>query len=166
MKTRQLRDLVVLPVLDYMRDISGYNLNTESAVALLLGTAAVESDMGMYIRQYPAGPARGIYQIEVRSFDDLWEWASNRPALINTVNAFVSKSPWPLSLQICGNLYLATAVSRLYYWRVPDSLPVGRDAEPYGIYWKRFYNTAEGSGTVEKFIAAWDRHGVGDVLAA
>lgn len=165
MKTKQVCDLVIRPVVDYMTDLSGVRLNTESAVALLLGTAAVESDMGKYIRQYPAGPARGIYQIEVGSFNDLWEWIALRPPLLSTVNAFVSKSPWPLALQVCGNLYLATAVSRLYYWRVPEALPVGKDPSAYGSYWKRFYNTAEGKGTVEKFVDAWERHGVGDVIS-
>src|SRR5262249_31922252 len=152
------------PVLDYMTDESKIRLNSEPAVALLLGTCAVESEMGQFIRQYPLGPARGVFQLEERSFDDLWSWIQAHSQLLVSVSAFVSRSPWPLSSQVCGNLYLATALCRLYYYRVPKPLPGGRDPSVYGAYWKAYYNTPEGSGTIDRFVQAWTRHAVGDCL--
>jgi len=38
---------------------------------------------------------------------------------------------------------------RLHYWRVPRSIPKTLDEQ--AAYWKNWYNTAKGAGTVEHF---------------
>lgn len=60
-----LRDLIIRPTLVEMGHYS------PAAEALLLGTAAHESHGGRYLSQI-RGPARGIYQMEPATHDDLW----------------------------------------------------------------------------------------------
>ncbi len=47
------------------------------------------------------------------------------------------------------NLIAQIVVCRLHYWRVPKKLPESLDDQ--AVYWKSFYNTSKGSGTVEHF---------------
>ena len=158
MKPLQVMNIVIRPTLDYLSDVSGLPLNTDSAVVLLLATAAVESSMGEYIMQVPSGPARGIYQIEVRSLDDLMVgFVNSREKLKTALLSFVAKSPWPLSAQIPGNLYLATAVARLFYYRVKEPLPNALDKESIWGYYKKYWNSYLGATTREDFFSAWGR---------
>ena len=68
MNAQQLHDHIIKPTLEYM----GGNYNTPEARLLLLGTAAIESDCGYYIKQVN-GPALGIWQPEPATHDDIWE---------------------------------------------------------------------------------------------
>ena len=47
------------------------------------------------------------------------------------------------------NIKAMIIVCRLHYWRVPKSLPKTLDDQ--AVYWKAFYNTSKGSGTVDHF---------------
>ena len=60
-----------------------------------------------------------------------------------------------------GNLYYAAAMARVHYLRRPEALPPAGDVEALGQYWKNFYNTFLGKGTVEEFVENYHRH-VGD----
>ena len=54
--------------------------------------------------------------------------------------------------QLTGNLFYATAVARLLYWRAPRKLPAPDDIWGLAHYWKDFFNTVEGKGRVEHFV--------------
>ena len=151
----QLLDFIIRPTLDYMADVSNLPLNSDAAANLLLGTAAAETKLGTYIYQHPAGPALGIYQIEPRTFTDMMEWIERSPPLMSTISPFMCSKPFPTTRQIIGNLYLATAASRLYYWRVSAPMPRSDDLQGLAGYWKKWYNTALGRGTVDHFIQCW-----------
>ena len=47
------------------------------------------------------------------------------------------------------NLIAGIVACRLHYWRVPRSIPKTLDEQ--AVYWKDWYNTAKGAGTVEHF---------------
>jgi hypothetical protein len=47
------------------------------------------------------------------------------------------------------NIKAMIIVCRLHYWRVPQPLPKTLDDQ--AVYWKAFYNTSKGSGTVDHF---------------
>ena len=63
----QLLYLVIDPALDAL------HMNSASARKLLHYTAACESNCGEYIKQFPSGPALGIFQMEVNTYYDLWD---------------------------------------------------------------------------------------------
>jgi hypothetical protein len=41
---------------------------------------------------------------------------------------------------------------RVHYYRVPAALPPAGDLAEQAAYWKRYYNTELGRGTVEHFL--------------
>lgn len=143
-----LRDHVIRPTLALL----GPRLATEAAVNLLLGTAAVESELGTWLDQATPGPgpAYGIYQMERPTLDDVWakigEWPQLRHAAADLAVAALA-----MHAQLAGNLYFATAMARLNYWRFPEPLPAANDVAGLAHYWKRRWNTTAGKGTVEGF---------------
>lgn len=158
MNSDQLKTLIIEPTLKLL------GLYDMSAVNLLLGTAAVESDCGEYIEQIPAGHAKGIYQIEMATHDDI-------------VNRFLTKDRYDyirkvirdLKIQslsneqnLIGNLYYSTAIARMVYYRIPTILPIYNSKEELASYWKRYYNTFLGKGTIERFIQKYDKF-IGDL---
>ncbi len=141
---------VVRATLTYMRMWSA------SAEELLLGTAAQESGL-VYLRQFDAGPARGVYQIEPATHDDIVKrYLKRKPALRKRVAALRASEPSAID-QLATNLAYATAIARLRYWMDPAPLPKPDDVEALGRYWKRVYNTSEGKGRPEEFAANYRR---------
>ena len=57
--------------------------------------------------------------------------------------------------QLKGNLYYAVAMCRIHYYRVSEALP--NDLEGMARYWKKYYNTELGKGTVEEFIHNYEQ---------
>jgi hypothetical protein len=63
---KQFRDLI-------QRTLQDLGMHSESAVNLLLGTAAQESQFGTYFRQIGGGPALGVFQMEPDTEIDIWD---------------------------------------------------------------------------------------------
>ena len=140
----EFRRHIIRPVLAHL-DLSG-----AAAEDLLLGTAVMESDLA-HFRQL-GGPARGLYQMEPATEEDLWRnYLDYRPALAARVRSLLAAWP-PRTAQLVTNLSYATAMCRLHYRRVPAALPVAGDIESFARYWKRYYNTALGKGTPAQFV--------------
>ena len=55
------------------------------------------------------------------------------------------------------NIAAQIVFCRIHYWRVPKSLP--NTIEEQAKQWKRYYNTARGKGTPEKFIEIVKKYG-------
>lgn len=134
---KQLKSLIIEPVL------KTYDLYSEAAVNLLLGTCAQESRMGYYLKQVK-GPALGIYQMEPATHNDILQ---NMPEYREVEKV----RPSPPSALIFDLTY-ATILCRLQYWRFPEPLPKANDLEGLAKYWKKYYNTEKGKGTVEQFV--------------
>lgn len=143
------RELVVKPVLERMERYQP-GINTLAAVELLVGTAAHESLLGRHLKQSP-GPARGVYQIEPATFNDLLRWLDGRRRLLDALTEWASPA-LPFGAQIAGNLYFATAVARLNYWRKPFSLRPDFTIEGLAALWKQHWNTELGDGTIPQFL--------------
>jgi hypothetical protein len=156
-----LRD-VVEPALDLLR------MNSASARALLMGTAAVESDL-THVRQIGGGPARGFFQMEPATALDILRWVDGRHPYLRKI---LGVDPDPLGvgpdIDIAELLetadIFAAAMARLHYRRIPAALPDADDVQGLAEYWKRYYNTRLGKGTVAKFVAKFAL--VADALAA
>ena len=132
------------------RVLAGLRLETESAVRLLLGTAAQESAMGKYIRQLGGGPALGIFQMEPATEKDIWanylSYRSHISQLIYAVTGRQGPAPW-----LEWDLAYQIAMCRIHYLRVPEPLPRA-DWWEMARYWKQHYNTPEGNGLEHEFV--------------
>ena len=54
--------------------------------------------------------------------------------------------------QLRGNLFYAAAMCRIFYLRFQKPLPQPNDWEGMARYWKKYYNTHLGAGTVDGFL--------------
>ncbi len=153
-----LLKFVIRPALKLMEGVNDSQLprfNTMAAEQLLVGTAAQESGGFLYLRQKGPGPALGIFQIEPRTFHDLWSRLSPslRAVLIAEAGAF---SPTPD--MVAWNHRFGAMMARLKYRDDPNPLPNAGDIPGMAWAWKRGYNTVKGDGTVEEFISSWRRY--------
>jgi hypothetical protein len=137
-------------------------LDCESAVELLLGTAAQESgfralDQITSPNDTRLGPAYGIFQIEPSTRADVHaNFLRHHPALNERVCRLLAADPSP-DHQLASNLAYATAIARLIYFRSPARLAAPGDVEGHARVWKRVYNTERGKGRVEDFIENYQR---------
>lgn len=157
MDPNQLRTEIIRPVLQHI------GLWSETAENLVLYTACQESNL-RFIKQLGNGPALGIYQMEPLTHDDIWaNFLAYRPkSFVDKIANFRNRGYIPFITRPCdemvGNLFYATAMCRVHYYRRPESLPAN-DLESLAKYWKRFYNTPLGKGTEAEFIENAKRFG-------
>lgn len=127
-------------------------LYSVDAAELLMGTAAVESKLGYYIKQV-GGPARGIFQMEPDTEKDIWEnFLFFKQGLQDKMYKLGYMHPNPELLVY--DLRYQILMARLHYRRVPHALPTSTVGQ--ARYWKVHYNTVAGKGTVEKYMDAYD----------
>lgn len=154
-KSSQLRRYVIKPTLTALDPMIPYSRAAEN---LLLGTAAQESHMGRYLKQI-RGPALGIYQMEPGTYDDIWRtYLSYHSSLAHVIKCFLSINVIGEVDQLSGNLYLATAMARVHYFRVRERLPRTNDVVGMAAYWKRYFNTPKGRGRVAEFVENYRRY--------
>jgi hypothetical protein len=148
----QLRSLVIVPVLQKLATVIP-SIDTPAARNLMLGTAAQESG-GKFLAQWPTGPAVSFWQVEPASAEDLQvNFLQYQHALDEQIGAF-----WISGFAVdgyvqAGNLYHACAVARTLYYRIKEPLPAPSDIRGLGQYWKTYYNTGAGGGTVDEFVS-------------
>ncbi len=127
------------------RTLNENNLYSDSAVNLLLGTAAQESQFGTYLKQLGAGPALGVFQMEEPTFN----WLKK---------VYVPKYQIGEFAELEYNLKQAILLCRLRYQIVPEPLPAADDIEGLARYWKHYYNTLAGKGKVTEFISNYNKY--------
>jgi len=151
---KQLVKYVIRPSL---RSVGLYSIEAEQ---LLLGTAAQETGMGHYIHQI-VGPALGIYQMEPNTYVGLWNgYVKSRPELERKIRLAVgleNSTGLPPKELLITDLKFATIMSRVYYLRVDEALPGDGDIVAQAMYWKKYYNTYLGKGTVKQYIKNYRR---------
>lgn len=134
-------------------------LNTPSAVALVMLTAAQESIGGYYIKQL-RGPAQGIFQVEPET--EKWILTSinkHQPAVMDIVLSL--RFPNNSLNNLVLNLAYQIAMCRLRYFLAPGALPDADDIDGLAQYWKRHYNTSLGKGKWEDAKAAYIKYAKG-----
>ena len=147
---------VVKPALIHASGGAMHGFDTDTAVWLVTGIAAVESEFRA-LRQHPTGPALGLWQMEPASADDIWtNFLRFRPDLEGRIHAMLAPTH-SRDMQLIDNLRYGAAMARLQIWRSPSRLPASVDPAMFAAIWKRDYNTAAGKGTEAKFMQAWTR---------
>lgn len=155
MNPKQLQAEIIDPTLKAL------GLYSTHASNLVLATAWVESDGLSAIRQYRGGPARGLWQVEPATADDIvnrYLQARSKAALRHRLADWVhwyqlsmgKVERGELRQQLTGNLYFGAALCRLRYFMSPAPIP--ETADGYAAMWKKVYNTHLGAGTEEGFL--------------
>ncbi|GAG99444.1 unnamed protein product [marine sediment metagenome] len=123
-------------------------------------TCVYESDL-YHLRQMGGGPARGFAQIELGkmgALDILGRYLArnDKDDLRHRVHALIGFDPvalagdnYMLDLQLQGNIILGIVCCRLKYGMFPKPLPSKDDRIAQGEYYKKYFNTAKGKGTIK-----------------
>lgn len=152
------REKTIRPTLEDVSAESGVPLAGTAAEELLLGTALHESG-GLRYREQLRGPALGLFQVEPFTHDDMWRYLDARkPALAKTIRTFFTPAGDKIEAALLrADDGYAVIMARVKYLSVPAALPPAGDLAAQAAYWKKYYNTPLGKGTVEQYIADWHR---------
>ena len=127
------------------------DLDSEDARSLIYATGKAESDYKT-LQQYGGGPALGFFQMEPNTAIDIWDnYVMYRPKYRDKLYA-LGFDKGALEFCLLSNIGLQAALCRLHYRRVPSALPKANNLEAQAKYWKSFYNTEKGKGTIEHFM--------------
>lgn len=169
MNAQQLHDYIIKPTLEHMDSLGG-NYNTKEARFLLLGTAAIESNCGEFIKQIN-GPALGIWQMEPRTYDAIWQNCdavkkSDFSSLITNLR-YLRYIKYYYDQLMLSPMY-SCAMARLKYAMDTQALPkLTSDKDfintVFYKYYKRVYNTELGKSTFEKWVRALDDNRIFEV---
>tara|TARA_Y100000401_G_C8251995_1_gene188665 strand:+ start:291 stop:755 length:465 start_codon:yes stop_codon:yes gene_type:complete len=150
MNEKQIRNLII-------RILEKIDMHSKEAEDLVYRTGKVESGY-RYIRQI-RGPARGFFQCEPWVGVDICKnYLSYRPDMMKKVAKAIevnlshftqpTEENWDFILET--NLAAQIAMCRLHYRRIPSKLPSSLKGQ--AKYWKKYYNSSAGRGTVEDFL--------------
>ena len=149
MDPNQLVKYVIAPACELL------GMDSPAARALMLGTAAQESNLGRLIKQQGGGPALGIFQMEPATYNDIWDnFLEYHPDITQPLARIWPIRPKPE--EMITNALLAAVMCRIHYRRVKAPLPDATDIPGLAAYWKQHYNTPRGAGTVQEFITNWN----------
>ena len=121
----------------------------EAAVRLLCETAAAETLCGTLPDKTRHGAGRGLLQCDKIAFDDVVA-RSRQDSIIALERAFdfdLKRVEWD---DLNYSPILAMSVARLHYRLVPAQIPLSLKAR--AEYWKRYYNTAMGKGSIADYL--------------
>lgn len=128
----------------------------EDVVNLISEIACVESNCGDYIKQIN-GPACGIFQIEPNTAKDIINnYLAYRTQYKNKVMSTYINS-MTIEENLMYNLAFSVALCRVFFLRITESVP--NTVEGRAEYWKKYYNTVYGKGTVEDYIKKVEKYG-------
>lgn len=137
-------------------DVLGHG-STNQAIPMLMRTCASETGMGRVADRMPYSHGVGLYQ------HDEMPWKDVRKRTSDSVKDKIYQA-WGIDYdelehrELAYSPLLSTIAARVHYLIVPDAFP--KDLAAQGAYWKAFYNSYAGKGTVDKFIENAHKYGV------
>jgi hypothetical protein len=129
---------------------------TNMAVALLLETMAVETNFASFRDPTERYAGAGATQVDEPTFDWLkkkFKGSKEEKALEHAFGFTLTKV---LYMELELSPLLAFVFARLRYLVVKPQIPT--TLEGRAKYWKKHYNSSEGEGDVEKYIAKAKNH--------
>ena len=128
-------------------------LDSEEAREMIYKTGKAESGYKT-LQQYGGGPALGFFQMEPNTAIDIWDsYVMYRPSYRDKLYS-LGFDDGTLEFCLLSNIGLQAAFCRLHYRRVPAALPKVGDLEGQAKYWKKYYNSHLGKGTIKHFMEA------------
>ena len=129
------------------------DMDSEAAREMIYKTGKAESGYKT-LKQYGDGPALGFFQMEPATCKDILEnYVKYRPKYKELLDSLGFQED-KMEYCLMSNIGFQVAMCRLHYRRVPSALPESNDIEGQAKYWKNFYNSHLGKGTLEHFIKA------------
>ena len=151
-----VREYVVKPALARL------GMWSAAAEQLVVGTGLVESQYQHLDQTTPgAGPAYGPWQMERLTHDDIWvNYLPGQPSALRDELLSIAglrgqpvrSRDIPAITTLHWNLMYGAAMCRVFYRRVRAPLPDVDDVLAMAAYWKQWYNTPAGKGTIAKAI--------------
>ena len=148
---KQILRSVIVPALDKI------GLGGRAAQELVLGTGIQESGL-IYRRQLGGGPARGLWQMEARTFQDLWDGYVEQHDSIRKPLLSILHGEDPNEDALETHDQFAAAMCRIYYRRLPSIMPGKGELNSQAAYWKRYYNTNYGAGKAAEYVRNWGHY--------
>ncbi len=148
--------------------LTSLGYNAQNFINLLLGTMAQESAMGQFETQVGGGPARGIFQMENATFQDLnANFLRYHQALNNLVQAYAPQGAVGTADDLVNNHEYATAYAACSYIRhsVPHPDTNATDVMTMYALYKTYYN-GPGAATQSEFVNNWNRFGITTATAS
>ena len=147
----QFKDLIITPALEDLKLLS------IEAIELLIFTCAVESKGGTFVKQVK-GSALGIYQMEPRTYNDIWvNYLTHKlPLRLQMIHNFDCNNI-PSEDRMIYDLRYATAMARIHYARVQEPLPNAKDLKAIWNYYKLHYNTLEGKNNYHDSVVLYQK---------
>lgn len=124
---------------------------------LLIETCAVETGIGTIRDEYEA-QGRGILQFDIVGFDDTQKrFGGKYPEIVAELAEHLGIHWHCVTFEMLEYAPLLSAVfCRAKYYLVPHAIPNTRAERAQ--YWKTWYNSELGAGTVEHYLEMADRH--------
>lgn len=154
-RCKMVREAVVRPVMEYM------GIENPVLEDLMAGISSVESMSGKYLRQIGSGYARGLMQIELPTY----EWLIDTGRVPGKILALGKSYKEVENNHFYGmGIAISLILWRMENYPLPDKNYTTHDEymeylTELAEYWKRFYNTHLGDGTVTKFKSRWFENG-------
>lgn len=128
--------------------------NSQLAESLLTETCAAETQLCTYPDRHPTKLGVGGFQFDQIALDDLQQETDLRhKKKVERLWGYVLDDV--VLADLADDFLLAAICCRLKYMRVPSAIP--KSYLDRAIYWKRFYNTEAGKGTIDHYITAVER---------
>lgn len=137
----------------YVCDILGHGSNGK-AVHLLLETAAAETNLGKTKDTTKLG-GMGLTQFDKLPFQDIKDRVSMADYMIIKDKMGINLE-WVEWEHLRYNPLLAFLFTRLKYKKIPEEIP--KTLEGRASYWKRWYNSELGKGTLGHYLEANKKH--------
>lgn len=127
--------------------------DNQNIVELLVETSEIESFKGKYIKQIGGGPALGVYQIEMNTYNDLIKWLKIRKLDKQVMKFYDKKSTLKENLKTNIPFQNALVVSHYYRYYGDELNEIAKSIFNRAIMWKKRYNTYKGKGTIEAYLS-------------
>ncbi len=129
--------------------------NQTLTTQIMVETAAAETQCGTLVDPTKRGAGRGLFQCDDLPFADTIN-RSKRTDLELIRSRFGIDMSVVKASDLDYSPLLAAIVCRLFYMLRPGSIPA--TVEERAAYWKKYYNTALGAGTVEHYLESAKRY--------
>lgn len=148
----------IYEICDEVNELFG---NKPEALSLMLETIQQETRFGRYKDPTPEKAGEGITQFDKLPFLDVKQrMLEKNPNIVDKIDKYMLSKGIEISFNNYSWIFLHAGniasirigiiMMRCLYWLVPKSIP--KDLRGRAEYWKKYYNTEFGKGTIEEYI--------------